>query len=135
MKHYGTDEPDVEELDDPFKMDIQLAQAILIIQKNERGRQGRKIGIEAVEALQRQKKAMDKKERFAQGVDVDNDEDEKKLAIRIPQKVFRAFQARAKVNKMRQDELEFLGMAPKKISDEHTKKEYVRQVRKMVQQE
>lgn len=64
--------------------------AILFIQKNERGRQGRKIGIESLEALQRQKKALDKKERFAQGMEVDNDEDEKKLAIRIPQKVFRA---------------------------------------------
>jgi hypothetical protein len=64
--------------------------AIFFIQKNERGRQGRKIGIESLEALQRQKKALDKKEKFAQGIEPEGDEDEKKAGIKVPQKVFRA---------------------------------------------
>lgn len=134
-KHFLTDEPDEEPLEDPFDIPMEVDKAILFIQKNERGRQGRKIGLEALEQLQKHKKALDKKERFASGLEVDNDEDEKKMAIRIPQKVFRAFQARARVNAMRQEELEFLGMAPKPGSDEHRKRDYVRQVRKMVQQE
>jgi len=64
--------------------------AIFFIQKNERGRQGRKIGIEETETKMRQKKALDKKEKFAQGIEPDNDEDEKKSGIKVPQKVFRA---------------------------------------------
>lgn len=42
LKQYkGYDEPEVEVVQDPFTLDIDIVQAIRIIQKNDRGRQGR----------------------------------------------------------------------------------------------
>lgn len=39
-KHNST-EPEVEVVKDPFMLDVDIIQAIRIIQKNDRGRQGR----------------------------------------------------------------------------------------------
>jgi len=41
MQYKGYDEPEVEVVQDPFTLDIEILQAIRIIQKNDRGRQGR----------------------------------------------------------------------------------------------
>ena len=40
-KYKGYDEPEVEVVQDPFTLEIDIVQAIRIIQKNDRGRQGR----------------------------------------------------------------------------------------------
>ena len=40
-KYYGSSEPEIEVVQDPFTLDIDIVQAIRIIQKNDRGRQGR----------------------------------------------------------------------------------------------
>jgi hypothetical protein len=40
-QYKGYDEPEIEVVQDPFTLDIDIVQAIRIIQKNDRGRQGR----------------------------------------------------------------------------------------------
>ena len=41
MKHHQTDECEYEIVHDPFILDMDIISAIRLIQKNERGRQGR----------------------------------------------------------------------------------------------
>ena len=40
-KYNGDDDPEIEVVQDPFTLDIDMVQAIRLIQKNDRGRQGR----------------------------------------------------------------------------------------------
>jgi phage anti-repressor protein len=39
--HVGTDDPEEEIVHDPFTLDMDVVSAIRLVQKNERGRQGR----------------------------------------------------------------------------------------------
>jgi phage anti-repressor protein len=41
VTHVGTAEPEEEIVQDPFTLDMDIVSAIRLIQKNERGRQGR----------------------------------------------------------------------------------------------
>jgi len=86
-----------------------LENAIWTIQKNERGRQGIEIGLE----LKQQKKALAKKQlktkNIAEGK-VEDESNETDEALIVIQKYYRGYIARKKVEEIREEEMEFLGM-------------------------
>lgn len=96
----------------------------MIIQKNERGRQGRERYIHNYMSY----KIPKKKEK----------DDDDKTSILLIQRGFRAYLARERVNKLRDEELEFLGMIYTKNNDDldNTKqREDNRKVKKLIQLE
>lgn len=102
-----------------------------LIQKNERGRQGRKRALQYLEGWKNKlKKEQQRQEAYQTGKDY-NEEDEKRNAIVVIQKVFKAYKARKRVESIREDELIFLGMAPNPRNKEiHERADQTRELRK-----
>ena len=114
MKYKGFDDPEVEVVQDPFTLDIDIVQAIRIIQKNDRGRQGRqrimlilKSQLELIAFAEIQAK-------IRKGEIVDQADNKENDSCVFLQKRIRGIIARKKVEKYRQEEMEFLGMVRKK---------------------
>ena len=67
MKRFDTTEP-VEELAlDPLTLDLEITSAIRLIQKNERGRQGRGRYLDALQKLTTLKKTTENRQRLNNG--------------------------------------------------------------------
>lgn len=118
--HIKTDEAEQEIVHDPFTLDMDIVSAIRMIQKNDRGRQYRN-------RLKKAKKTLDEQGtrgggRLAARGPVMNEDDASKKV----QRILRGILARKRVEEMRQDELVFLGMAPKPKTDEEKKNDPVK---------
>ena len=106
ISNFNSDQPEEDEQEEMFFLELNLENAVRIIQKNERGRQGRERIIQAKNFAKKKKMKEDMKNR----VEEENAEIIHSLNI---QKVFRAFLARNYIEDTRDNELVFLGMAPK----------------------
>lgn len=107
---------EVQEMENQAIIDLTFFSSIRIIQKNERGRQYRHRILEIIEWKKTNDRTNEMAMRVAQGEDrshVTTDEEREKLAAVYVQKQLRGILARKRVNEMRQEELIFLGMAPK----------------------
>ena len=134
-EYCGTDEPETEIVHDPFTLDMDIVDAIRIIQKNERGRQYRDRICKIMETWK------DYKEN-AGGVGGINPHGEE-LSIEESctrfQKIFKGIIDRKRIEQIRNEELVFLGMAPKpkdstdKSQDPMIKAEETRAARKATQ--
>ena len=109
--------PEEEVLEDKFVLEANLETAIRIIQKNERGRQG----IEwALKFKYKKKEELKKKKQLQQNSEISED-NTREEAILVVQKYYRGYKSREFVDRLRQDEFEFLGM--KKLDDDPLFKE------------
>jgi len=132
--------PEEEEIEDDYLRDIDLDTAIRILQKNERGRQGIDRGYQAIK---KHKNDLKKKERDAKlhdEIDMAGDDNKRVDAVVVIQKYFRGFTSREKVEKIREDELIFLGMKkvkenPKDPNSQVYKYNVTRENRKALQKE
>jgi IQ and AAA domain-containing protein len=135
-EYVGTDEPEKEIVHDPFTLDMDIVQAIRIIQKNDRGRQYRDRIIKIVETWRDSKDAP--------GVGGINPHAEElsieEACIRL-QRIFKGIIDRKRIEQIRNEELAFLGMAPKtkdstdKSQDPIKKAAETRKARKALQEE
>jgi len=112
--HYKGSEPVEEIVHDPFTLDMEIVSAICLIQKNERGRQGR------VRVQQIQRQTLDKliseetKRKVREGKMPEATHQEKEqIAAEFVQRRIRGILARKQVEAMRQEEMIFLGMQRK----------------------
>lgn len=133
--------PEEEVVHDPFTLEINIHYGLRLIQKNDRGRQGiarvntliKKIE-EAMHLKEMERKA---KEGKMQRESEDNKEN--KACVYV-QKRIRGILARKEVEKMRQEEMEFLGMCRRKKTAEEERNdpikrmEEIRAQRKMTQE-
>ena len=111
--------PEEEVLEDKFILEANLETAIRIIQKNERGRQG----IEwALKFKYKKKEELKKKKQLQQNSEI-SDDNTREEATLVVQKYYRGYKSREFVDKLRQDEFQFLGM--KKIENDPTTKEEI----------
>ena len=126
---------------DPFMLDIDLVQAIRIIQKNDRGRQGR-MRILLIQRMQEQRAQKDEllrkmREGKLPQPNYENQQNECSVFI---QKRIRGILGRKHVMEMRDEEMEFLGMVKKKPNkkdmenDPIKKMEQTRLERKAIQE-
>jgi hypothetical protein len=67
IKRFETDEPVQEVAYDPFSLDLEITSAIRLIQKNERGRQGRGRYLDALQKITGAMKASDLRKRMHNG--------------------------------------------------------------------
>jgi hypothetical protein len=108
-EYCGTDEPEKEIVHDPFTLDMDIVQAIRIIQKNDRGRQYRDRIIKIVDTWK------DYKENTGGVAGINPHAEElsiEEACIRF-QKLFKGMIDRKRIEAIRNEELVFLGMAPK----------------------
>ncbi len=114
-------EPEVEIVHDPFTLDMEIVSAIRLIQKNERGRQGRLRYNQITEQITKvnEKKAA---REGTQRKQVELTQQEKEYAAaEFVQRRIRAILARKQVELMRQEEMIFLGMQRKPKTEEEVK--------------
>ena len=111
---FKTDEPVAELTHDPFSMDLGIMSAIRMIQRNERGRQGRERYFLALDRYNQQVRMQNNKKNLHQGKLTKNDGAEQQSCEMI-QKTIKGILARLEIEKLRKDEMIFLGMerAPK----------------------
>ena len=116
---YETAEPEEEEVTDPYTLDMDFVHAIRLIQKNERGRQYRQRLLQILVMHRKKKIEAERKKRIMEGLDQEpSDEQVEKKASIFLQKRLRGMLARKYLEKMRQEELIFLGMARKEKTAE-----------------
>ena len=111
ISNFNTDQPEEDEHEEMFFLELNLENAVRIIQKNERGRQGRERLILVRNHMKKKKLKDEMKNR------VEEETADFTHSMNV-QKVFRAFLARIYIEKTREKELAFLGMAPKPKQDE-----------------
>lgn len=113
-KYKGTKGPEIEITQDPFQLEINIHFGIRLIQKNERGRQGidriSKIFKTIENALIQKEIERKAKEGKIQKESEENKENNASVFI---QKRIRGILARKYVDRVRQEEMEFLGMQRK----------------------
>lgn len=80
-------EEDIEE--DPYLLEINFDVALRLIQKNERGRQGRNRALYVLDVIKKNMKLAEKRKLMSEG-NILNDDDEKTGSIQTIQKVYRA---------------------------------------------
>jgi len=95
---------------DPFTLDMEIVSAIRLIQKNERGRQGRLRYIQINEQITKATEKKAAREGGQKKVEMTQQEKEY-AAAEFAQRRIRGILARKQVEQMRQDEMVFLGMA------------------------
>lgn len=117
IRYNKDDEPENEIVQDPFTLDIDILQAIRLIQKNDRGRQGRQRILLIFKSIQQQiikaKLMRDIKEGKVAG-DTQKEENKENESCVFIQRRIRGILARKYVDRLREDEMEFLGMSKKK---------------------
>lgn len=117
VQFHETSLPEEEVLEDKFVLEANLETAVRIIQKNEKGRQG----IEwALKFSYRKKEELKKKKQLQQNSEISED-NTREEAIMVVQKYYRGYKSREYVDKLRQEEFEFLGM--KKVENDDIQKE------------
>lgn len=116
IQFFGSDEPEEDEIEDPYYLDLNLDTALRCIQKNERGRQGRARVISVLNIFKEKARAEEKKNKLARAEYVPDDQEGE--SAQIMQQVFRTFLSRVFVHQKRQSELEFLGMEMPELDDD-----------------
>ena len=111
-----------EEVAEPFAYEMDIVMAIRQIQKNERGRQWRQRLLKIISIRRKALKEAETRRRIKEGLELASDEEKEKKATILIQKRLKGLIARAKTDKMRQEELYFLGMADKPKTAEEEKK-------------
>lgn len=110
-----TNLPEEEIIEERSALDTNMETAIRIIQKIERGRQGIVRALKAAYYQKREIKKLNKKKE-AQGnenFDFDDSENQKREQVIMIQKTIKGFMARKIVDKIREEELTFLGIIKK----------------------
>lgn len=110
-----TNLPEQEIIEERSALDTNMETAIRIIQKIERGRQGIVRALKAAYYQKREIKKLNKKKE-AQGnenFDFDDSENQKREQVIMIQKTIKGFMARKIVDKIREEELTFLGIIKK----------------------
>jgi len=109
-----------EEMVEPFSYELDIVMAIRQIQKNERGRQWRQRLLKIISIRRKALKEAEMKKRIKEGLELASEEEKEKRATILAQKRLKGVIARSKTDKMRQEELYFLGMAerPKTLEEE-----------------
>lgn len=132
--HVGTNEPEEEIVHDPFALDMDVVSAIRLIQKNERGRQGRYRIMLILKGIKKQKLDLEQERKMKEGVierkTRDQQENEATLFI---QRRLRGILARKRIEDMRQEEMVFLGMARKPRTKEELRNDPVERMKKTQQ--
>ena len=109
-----TNLPEQEIIEQRSALDTNMETAIRIIQKIERGRQGIVRALKAAYYQKRQMKKLAKKKEQVNTDDfLDDTEIQKKEQVTSIQKIIRGFMARRVVEKMRDEQLQFLGIVKK----------------------
>lgn len=140
VQFHDTSAPEEEVIEERSALDANKETAIRIIQKNERGRQGIERAMIAKTLRKIEFKKVERHNKlFAEGNDV-NDDTEREDAILKIQKYFLGYLAREEVFKLRQKEMEFLGITKKKMDpndkdSELYKANQRRELQKKVQKE
>jgi len=109
--HYKGSEPVEEIVHDPFTLDMEIVSAICLIQKNERGRQGRLRFQQILRAAMDKYISDETKRKVREGKMPEATHQEKEqIAAEFVQRRIRGILARKQVEAMRQEEMIFLGM-------------------------
>ena len=108
---YMGSEPMEEIGENPFSLDMEIVSAILLIQKNERGRQGRnritQINMQHIaKVLADNTKRMVREGKLPEA----NSQEKEQIAAEFVQRRIRGILARKPVEQMRAEEMMFLGM-------------------------
>lgn len=108
---YMGSEPMEEIGENPFSLDMEIVSAILLIQKNERGRQGRnritQINMQHIaKVLADNTKRMVREGKLPEA----NSQEKEQIAAEFVQRRIRGILARKQVEQMRAEEMMFLGM-------------------------
>jgi len=112
--HFKGSEPVEEIVHDPFTLDMEIVSAICLIQKNERGRQGRVRVQQILKQLVDKSISDENKRKVREGKMPEVPPQEKeRLAAQVVQCRIRGILARKDVERQRQEEMVFLGMQRK----------------------
>ena len=119
---HNTTEAEVEIVHDPFSLDMEMVSAIRLIQKNERGRQGRLRYNVIIESVAKANDKKNAREHVKSGKVTDLSGPEKEqFAAEFVQRRIRAILARKDVEQKRQEEMIFLGMQRRPKTEEELK--------------
>lgn len=119
ISRFETAEPVEEVAYDPFTLDLEITSAIRLIQKNERGRQGRGRYLDALQKITSAMKTTEIRKRMNNGkMQAPTKQENEEHAAEIVQNLIRGILARKTIEKMRQEEMIFLGMQRKPKSQE-----------------
>ena len=122
LDRWATTEPVEEVAYDPFTLDIEMVQAIRLIQKNERGRQGRGRYLDALQKITSAMKTNDIKKRMHNGkMLAPTKQENEEHAAEVTQCLIRGILARKTIEKMRAEEMIFLGMERKPKTEDEKK--------------
>jgi len=129
QEYQGFTTPEVEVVMEPLQLSVDIHQAIRMIQKNDRGRQG----IWRVNMVIKQLKNLMMKEelgrKFKEGkIQRESEENKENNACVYVQRRIRGIIARKHVEKVRADEMEFLGMQMKKKTKEELKNDPIKKM-------
>jgi hypothetical protein len=124
QSHWRTAEPEEEIVKDPFTLDMDIISAIRLVQKNERGRQGRSRYVTFQKKKSKEKKHADRQKLIKEGImkETNQEQQEAEGAIFI-QKRLKGILARKKIEEMRLEEMVFLGMSRKQPTKEEMAKD------------
>ena len=124
---YETTDPVEEVAYDPFTLDLEITSAIRLIQKNERGRQGRGRYLDALQKITSQIKNNDIRKRLHNGkMHAPNRQEAEEQSAEVIQNQIRGILARAQIEKMRQEEMIFLGMQRKPKTEKEMQDDPIR---------
>lgn len=112
--NYNGSDPVEEIVHDPIQLDLDIVSAICLIQKNERGRQGR-LRIQQILSQHLTKIQLDENRRKVREGKMPeaSPQEKEQLASEYVQRRIRGILARKQVEQMRQEEMIFLGMERK----------------------
>ena len=131
MTRFETDEPVEEVAYDPFTLDLEITSAIRLIQKNERGRQGRGRYLDALQKITTAIKTNENRKRLYNGkMSAPTQSQAEEQSAELIQCQIRGILDRKKIEKMRQDEMIFLGMQRKPKTEEEKLKDPIKQAEK-----
>ena len=128
-QYKGYHEPEIEVIQDPFTLDIDIVQAIRIIQKNDRGRQGISRVTLMIKHIAKAQMDIDIQRKAKEGkMKRETDENKENNACVFLQRRIRGILARKFVERLRADEMEFLGMQRKKKTPEEERNDPIKKM-------
>ena len=123
------DTPVTEIVQDPFTLDIDIVQAIRIIQKNDRGRQGRHRISLILQQLQQTIQKAETLRLIREGkITQENNDNKEAESCTFIQQRMRGILARKYVERLRSEEMEFLGMQRKKKTLEEERNDPIKKM-------
>merc|ERR1712032_366413 len=109
QQYTGYDEPEIEVVQDPFTLDIDIVQAIRIIQKNDRGRQGRQRILLIFKSIQQSLIQADMMRKIKEGKIPDKNQDnQENESCVFMQRRMRGILSRKYVDRLRCEEMSSL---------------------------